>query len=119
MAPKKEGKGPKIPKNPPPSNNRPVPRKNPNPEHVAAVPDPEKILRKPKVIPSQSSHSKGKLSSENSQVESSEIIKTQANEDLKPESEIKHVVESDIVSIPTNVSELNSKQRKLLIELIK
>jgi hypothetical protein len=38
---------------------------------------------------------------------------------LKPESEIKPVVEFDIVSFPTNVLELNSEQRKLLIELIK
>jgi hypothetical protein len=83
------------------------------------VPDPEKILRKPKVLPGQSSHSKGKLFSENSQEESFENVKTQENEDLKPESEIKPVVESDIVSFPTNVSELNSEQRKLLIELIK
>ena len=66
LAPKKEGKGPKIPQNPPPSNKRLVTRKNPYPEPVAAVPDPEKILRKPKVLPGQSSHSKGKLASENS-----------------------------------------------------
>jgi hypothetical protein len=119
LAPKKEGKGPKIPKNPSPSNKRPGTRKNPDPEPVAVVPDPEKILRNSKVLPIHSSHSKGKLSSENSQAESFEIIKTQANEDLEPESEIKLVVESDIVSFPTNVSELNSEQRKLLIELIK
>ena len=119
LAPKKEGKGPKIPQNTPPSNKGPVTRKNPDPEPVAAVPDPEKILRKPKVLPGQSSLSKGKLSSENSQAESSKIIKTQSNEDLKLESEIKPVLESDTVSFPSNVSELNPKQKKLLIELIK
>ena len=64
MAPKNVGKGPKIAKNPPPSNKRPLTRKNPDPEPVAAVPDPEKIVRNPKVLPSQSSYSKGKLSSE-------------------------------------------------------
>jgi hypothetical protein len=37
---------------------------------------------------------------------------------LKPESEIKPVVESDTISFPTNVSELSSEQRKFLIELI-
>jgi hypothetical protein len=83
------------------------------------VPDPEKILRKPKVLPGQCSHSKGKLSSEISQAESSEIIKTQANEDLKPKSEIKPVVESDTVSFPTYVLELSLEQRKFIIELIK
>jgi hypothetical protein len=119
LAPKREGKGPKIPLNPPSSNKRPVTRKNPDPEPVAAVPDPEKILRKPKVLSGQSSLSKGKFSSENPQAESSEIIKTQSNEDLKPESEIKPVVVSDIVSFPSNVSELNPEQKKLLIELIK
>jgi hypothetical protein len=51
LAPEKEGKGPKIPQNPPPSNKIPVTRKNPDSELVAAVPDPEKILRKPKVLP--------------------------------------------------------------------
>jgi hypothetical protein len=107
MAPKREGKGPKTPLNPPSSNKRPVTRKNPDPELVVAVPDPEKILRKPKVLSGQSSPSKRKLSSENSQEKSSEIIKTQSNEDLKPKSEIKLVVESDIVSFPLDVLELN------------
>jgi hypothetical protein len=50
MAPKKEGKGPKIQKNTPPSNKRPLTRKNPDPKPVAAVPNPEKILRKSKVL---------------------------------------------------------------------
>jgi hypothetical protein len=119
LAPKREGKGPKIPLNPPSSNKRPVTRKNPDPEPVAAVPDHKKILRKPKVLFCQSSLSKGKFSSENPQAESSEIIKTQSNEDLKPKSEIKPVVVSDIFSFPSNVLELNLEQKKLLIELIK
>jgi hypothetical protein len=119
LAPKREGKGPKTPLNLPSSNKRPVTRKNPDPKPVEAVPDLEKILRKPKVLSGESSLSKGKLSSENSQEESSEIIKTQSNEDLKPKSEINPVVEYDIVSFPSNVSELNQEQNKLLIELIK
>jgi hypothetical protein len=119
LAPKREGKGPKTPLNSSSSNKRPVTRKNPDPEPVAAVPDPEKLLRKPKVLSGQSSLSKGKLSSESSQAESSEIIKTQSNEDLNPESEIKPVIEPDIVSFPSTVSELNPEQKKLLIELIK
>jgi hypothetical protein len=38
---------------------------------------------------------------------------------LKPGSEIKPVIESDIVSFPSTISELNPEQKKLLIELIK
>jgi hypothetical protein len=75
MAPKREGKGPKTPPTSSSSTKRPVTRKNPDPEPVAAVPDPEKLLRKPKVISGQSSLSKGKLSSESFQGQSSEIIK--------------------------------------------
>ena len=84
LAPKREGKGPKIPLNPPSSNKGPVTRKNLDPEHVPAVPDPEKILRKPKVISGQSSLSKGKLSSEIFQGQSSEITKTQLDEEVIP-----------------------------------
>jgi hypothetical protein len=119
LAPKREGKGPKTPLNSSSSNKRLVTRKNPNPKPVAAVPDPEKLLRKHKFLFNQSSLSKGKLSSESYQAESSEIIKTQSNEDLNPESEIKPVIEPDIVSFPSTVSELNPEQKKLLIELIK
>jgi hypothetical protein len=46
MAPKREGKGPKTPPTSSSSTKRPVTRKNPYPEPVAAVRDPEKLLRK-------------------------------------------------------------------------
>ena len=38
---------------------------------------------------------------------------------MDPESEIKPVIESDIVSFPSTISELNLEQWKLLTELIK
>jgi hypothetical protein len=119
LALKREGKGPKNPLSYSSSNKRPVTRKNLDPELVAVVPDPEKLLRKPKVLSGQSSLSKGKLSSESSQAESYEIIKTKSNEDLDLESEIKPIIVPDIVSFPSTVSELNPEQKKLLIELIK
>jgi hypothetical protein len=119
LAPKREGKGPKTHLSSSSSNKRPVTRKNPDPEPVAAVSDTEKLLRKPKVLSGQSSLSKGKLSLEISQVESSEIIKTQSNEDLNLESEIKPVILLDIVSFPSTISELSLEHKKLLIELIK
>jgi len=50
MAFKREGKVPKTPPTYSSFTKRPVTRKNPDPELVAAVPDPEKLLRKPKVI---------------------------------------------------------------------
>jgi hypothetical protein len=50
LDPKREGKGPKTPPTSSSSSERPVTRKNLDPEPVAAVPDPEKLLRKPKVI---------------------------------------------------------------------
>jgi hypothetical protein len=119
MAPKREGKGPKTPLNSPSSNKRPVTRKNPDLEPVAAVPDPKKLLRKPKVLSGQSSLLKGKLSSESSQGQSSEIIKTQLDEDVNPESKFKLVIESNIVSFPSTISELILEHWKLLTELIK
>jgi len=51
MDPKREGKGPM---NSPTSSfyiKKQVTRKNPNPKPIAAVQDPEKILRKLKIIP--------------------------------------------------------------------
>ena len=63
LAPKREGKGPKTPLNSSSSNKRPVTRKNPDLEPVAAVLDPEKLLRKPKVLSSQSLLLKEKISS--------------------------------------------------------
>jgi hypothetical protein len=77
LAPKREGKGPKTPLTYSSSTKRPVTRKNPDPESVAAVPNPEKLLRKTKVVSRLSFLSKGKLSSENFQGQSSEITKTQ------------------------------------------
>jgi hypothetical protein len=118
LAPKREGKGPKTPPTSSSSTKRPVTRKNPDPEPVAAVPDPEKLLRKSKVIPGQSSLSKGKLPSKISQGQSSEIIKLQSDEEVIPESEIKPVIEPAIVSFPSTISELNLNQWKLLVELI-
>jgi hypothetical protein len=50
MAPKREGKEPKTPLMSSSSNKNLVTRKNLYPEPVAAVPDPEKLLRKPKVL---------------------------------------------------------------------
>jgi hypothetical protein len=93
MAPKREGKGPKTPLTSSSSTKRPVTRKNPDPEPVAAVPDPEKLLRKTKVVSRQSSLSRGKLSSESFQGQSSEIPKIQADEEVIPESEVKPVIE--------------------------
>jgi hypothetical protein len=58
LAPKREGKGPKTPPTSSSSTKKQVTRKNPDPEPIAAVPDPEKLLRKPKIIPGQSSLSK-------------------------------------------------------------
>jgi hypothetical protein len=119
LAPKREGKGPKTPLTSSSSTKRPVTRKNPDPEPVAAVPDPEKLLRKPKVVSRQSSLSKGKLSSEIFQGQSSEITKTQEDEEVIPESEVKPVIEPATVSFPSTISELNLDQWKLLTELIK
>jgi hypothetical protein len=119
LAPKREGKGPKTPLTSSSSTKRPVTRKNPDPEPVTVVPDPEKLLRKPKVISGQSSLLKGKLSSESSQGQSSEITKTQVDEEVNPEIEIKHVIEPATVSFPSTISELNLEQWKLLTELIK
>ena len=62
LAPKREGKGPKTPLTYSSSTKRPVTRKNIDPEPVAVVPYPEKLLRKPKVLSGQSSLLKGKLS---------------------------------------------------------
>ena len=104
MAPKREGKGTKTPPTSSSYTKRPVTRKNPDPEPVAVVPDPEKLLIKPKVLSGQSSLWKGKLSSKISQGKSFEIIKTQLYEDVNPESEIKPVIESDIVSFPSTIS---------------
>jgi hypothetical protein len=50
MAPKREGKGPKTPLTSSSSTKTPVTRKNLGHEFVAAVPDPKKLLRKPKVV---------------------------------------------------------------------
>ena len=63
LAPKREGKGPKTPLTSSSSTKIPVTRKNPDPEPIAAVPDPKKLLRKPKAISRHSSLPKGKLSS--------------------------------------------------------
>jgi len=52
LAPKREGRGPKNPLNSSSSNKRPVTRKNPYLELVVAVLDPEKLLRKSKVLSS-------------------------------------------------------------------
>jgi hypothetical protein len=79
LDPKREGKRPKTPPTSSSSSNIPVTRKNPDVEPVAVVPDPEKLLRKPKVISGQSSLSKGKLSSEIFQGQSFEITKTQSD----------------------------------------
>jgi hypothetical protein len=119
MAPKREGKGPKTPLNSSSFNKRLVTGKNSDLEPVATVPNPEKLLRKLKSISDQSSLLKGKLYSKRSQVKSSEIIKTQLYEDVNPESEIKPLIESDIVSFPSTISELNLERWKLLTELIK
>jgi hypothetical protein len=119
LAPKREGKGPKTPLTYSSSTKRPVTRKNPDPEPIAAVLDPEKLLRKPKVVSRHSSLPKGKLSSETFQGQSSEITKTQANEEVIPESEVKPVVEPATVSFHSTISELNIDQWKLLTELIK
>jgi hypothetical protein len=107
LAPKREGKGPKTPLTSSSSNKRPVSRKNPDPEPVAAVPDTEKLLRKPKVLSEQSSLLKGKLSSESSQGQSSEITKTQVDEEVNLESEIKPIIEPATVSFPSTISKLN------------
>jgi hypothetical protein len=55
LAPKREGKEPKTPPTSSSSTKRLVTRKNTDHEPVAAVPDPKKLLRKPKVISGQSS----------------------------------------------------------------
>ena len=104
MDPKREVKGPKTPLNYSSSNKRPVTRKNPYLEHVVVVPDPEKLLRKPKVVSGQSSLSKGKLSSKIFQGQSSEITKTQVDEEVNPESEIKPIIEPATVSFPSTIS---------------
>jgi hypothetical protein len=119
LAPKREGKGPKNPLTSSSSTKRPVTRKNPYPEPVAAVPDPEKLLRKPKFISRQSSLSKGKFSSESSQGKLFEITKTQVDEEVNPESEIKPIIEPATVSFPSTISKLNLEQWKLLTKLIK
>jgi hypothetical protein len=119
MAPKREGKGPKTPLTSSSSTKRPITRKNPDPEPIAVVPDPEKLLRKTKAVSKQSSLSKGKLSSKKFQGQSSEITKTQADEEEIPEGEVKPVVEPATVSFPSIISELNLDQWKLLTELIK
>jgi hypothetical protein len=86
MAPIRELKGPKTPLNSSSSTKRPVTRRNLDPEPVAIVPDTEKLLRKPKVLSGQSSLLKGKLSSDCSQGKSSEITKTQLDEEVNLES---------------------------------
>jgi hypothetical protein len=118
LAPKRKGKGPKTPPTSSSSTKRPVTRKNPNPEPIAAVPDLEKLSRKSKVISRQPSLSKGKLPSKSSQGQSSEITKLQSDEEVIPESEIKLVIEPATVSFPSTISELNLNQWKLLAELI-
>jgi hypothetical protein len=105
LAPKREGKGPKSPLTSSSSTKKLVTRKNPNPEPVAIVLDPEKLLRKPKIIPRQSSLSKGKLPSISSQGKSYEIIKLQSNEEVILESEINSVIEPVTVSFPSTISE--------------
>jgi hypothetical protein len=75
MAPKREGKGPKIPPTSSSSTKKQVTRKNPDPKPVAAVPDPEKLLRKPKIIPGQSSLSKENFPSTSTQGQSSKTVK--------------------------------------------
>jgi hypothetical protein len=50
LDPKREGKGPKTPPTYSSSFERPISRKNLDPEPVAVVLDPEKLPRKPKVI---------------------------------------------------------------------
>ena len=107
LAPKREGKGPKTPLTSSSSTKRPVTKKNAYPEPVVAVSDPKKLLRKPKVLFGQSSLLKGKLSSESSQGQSSEIPKIQADEEVIPKSEFKPVIESATVSFPSTISELN------------
>ena len=110
LAPKREGKGPKTPLNSSSYNKRPVTRKNPYLEPVAAVPDPERLLRKPKVLSGQPSLLKGNLSSKSSQGQSSEITKIQLDEEVNPESEIKPIIEPATVSFPSTISELNLEE---------
>jgi hypothetical protein len=119
IAPKREGKGPKTPLTYSSSTKRPVTRKNIDPEPVATFPNPEKLLTKPKVISRQSSLSKGKLSSDMFQGQSSEITKIQVDEEVIPESEVKPIIKPDTVSFPSTIPELNLEQWKLLTELIK
>jgi hypothetical protein len=59
------------------------------------------------------------LSSKVFQGQSSEITKTQEDEEVIPESEVKPVVDPATVSFPSTISELNLDQWKLLTELIK
>jgi hypothetical protein len=118
MAPKREGKGPKTPPTSSSSTKKQVTRKNPDPKPVAAVPDPEKLLRKPKIIPGQSSLSKEKLPSTNTQGQSSKTVKLTPDEGVIPESETKPIIEPATVSFPSTISELNLNQWKLFVELI-
>jgi hypothetical protein len=74
LAPKREGKGPKTPLTSSSSTKRPVTKRNPDHEPVAVVLDPEKLLRKPKVVSRHSSLPKGKLSSEIFQGQSSNLL---------------------------------------------
>jgi hypothetical protein len=104
LDPKIEGKGPKNPLNSSSSNKRPVTRKNPYLELVVAVLDPEKLLRKSKVISRQSFLSKGKLPSKRFQGHSYEIIKPPSYEKVIPESEIKLIIDPATVSFPSTIS---------------
>jgi hypothetical protein len=118
LAPKREGKGLKIPPTSSSSTKKQVTRKNPDPKPVAAVSDPEKLLRKPKNTPGQSSLSKGKFSSTSTQGQSSKTVKLTPIEEVIPESETKSIVEPATVSFPSTISELNLNQWKLFVELI-
>jgi len=118
LDPKREGKGTKTPPTSSSSKKKQVTRKNLEPKPVAVVPDPEKLLIKPKIIPIQSSLSKEKFPPISSQGQSSETVKLQSDEGVIPESEIKHVIEPVTVSFPSNILEINLNQWKLFAELI-
>jgi hypothetical protein len=117
LAPKREGKGLKTPPTSSSSTKKQVTRKNPDPKPVAAVSDPEKLLRKSKNTPGQSSLSKEKFSSTSTQGQSSETVNILPIEEIIPESETKPIVEPS-VSFPSTISELNLDQWKLFVELI-
>jgi hypothetical protein len=102
MAPKREGKGLKPPLTLSSSTKKQVTRRNPDPNPVPTVSDPEKLLRKSKGTQGQSSSSKDKSSAV-------EVV---------PEIETKPIIQSSEVSFPSTISELNLEQWKLFSELI-